>query len=298
MEKDSLAVERLKLLSNTAMLKKVLDKKDPPKLREFGTTGETRRDSCAEDPAPPMELSSDSIRSPRTSRIENSHRAETPSSHPTGDTTRDSPPVSRDAAGITPIMSHHQQYLRTTDGEHFRSSGGASTLPLVPTMSRRDYTAGVQGESYYPQRNNTLTGMAVVAHGLYPGPGRPNRPYSVKENVPPCAFQNPYGERRLAETPHYRSMNEGSVLFYPPQVASVSEDREDASPMISYEGLTRANYHMHDKLKEKDAIISSLQQRVNYLEKQISELRQLPTGKISHIPIEYVTASPDFTRVF
>lgn len=63
-------------------------------------------------------------------------------------------------------------------------------------------------------------------------------------------------------------------------------DQQQQQPPPSYEALTQDVLHMREQLKEKDVVVSALQQRVNYLENQISELRQLPTGKISHIPVE------------
>jgi len=53
----------------------------------------------------------------------------------------------------------------------------------------------------------------------------------------------------------------------------------------SYEDMVRRIRNMQEQLHEKDTVVSSLQHRVNYLENQIHELRQLPTGKISHIPV-------------
>ena len=52
------------------------------------------------------------------------------------------------------------------------------------------------------------------------------------------------------------------------------------------EDMTRQIQDLREQLSEKDMVVSSLQHRVNYLENQIHELRQLPTGKISHIPVE------------
>ena len=54
----------------------------------------------------------------------------------------------------------------------------------------------------------------------------------------------------------------------------------------TYEDMARQIQNMQEQLGEKDMVVSSLQHRVNYLENQIHELRQLPTGKISHIPVE------------
>jgi phage shock protein A len=69
----------------------------------------------------------------------------------------------------------------------------------------------------------------------------------------------------------------------------VSDDVEDnaaAASRLSNDALARENFHLRDQLQDKDTVISSLQQRVHQLETQINELRQLPTGKISHIPNE------------
>lgn len=54
----------------------------------------------------------------------------------------------------------------------------------------------------------------------------------------------------------------------------------------SYEHIARELVFLREQLKEKDLVVSSLQYRVNYLENKINELKQLPTGKISHIPVE------------
>ena len=58
------------------------------------------------------------------------------------------------------------------------------------------------------------------------------------------------------------------------------------APSVALDELMHENRMLKQELKEKDIVNSSLQHRVNYLENQIHELRQLPTGKISHIPIE------------
>lgn len=57
-------------------------------------------------------------------------------------------------------------------------------------------------------------------------------------------------------------------------------------PPPSYEDMVRQIQDMQEQLHKKDILVSSLQSRINYLENQIYELRQLPTGKISHIPVE------------
>jgi hypothetical protein len=55
---------------------------------------------------------------------------------------------------------------------------------------------------------------------------------------------------------------------------------------VSYEQLERENAELRQRLSTKDAEIASLESTIEQLEKQVSDLRQLPTGKISQIPLE------------
>lgn len=82
--------------------------------------------------------------------------------------------------------------------------------------------------------------------------------------------------------------NESDVAFRPPQREVQPprlqlQQRRQSSP--SREDMARQISELREQLSDKDMIASSLQHRVNYLENQIHELRQLPTGKISHIPV-------------
>jgi hypothetical protein len=84
-----------------------------------------------------------------------------------------------------------------------------------------------------------------------------------------------------AHPQHYNrhSFKDPSLMI--PSVKSMQQQHPH-----SYEEMAREMERMREQLKEKDMVVSSLQHRVNYLENQINELRQLPTGKISHIPVE------------
>lgn len=104
------------------------------------------------------------------------------------------------------------------------------------------------------------------------------------------------------------------LLPPPPSIAiSMSEDKEDANttattgstaippphhPQLhlrrrfrSYDELLRDNCHLYEQLQDRDRALASLQARLSTLEDEITELRQLPTGKISHIPIKYVSVT-------
>lgn len=50
----------------------------------------------------------------------------------------------------------------------------------------------------------------------------------------------------------------------------------------------RENFLLRQQLAARDATIDALQKQVEDLQQDIRELRQLPTGKISQIPLEYV----------
>jgi hypothetical protein len=69
------------------------------------------------------------------------------------------------------------------------------------------------------------------------------------------------------------------------KVANNSNTEQPQQPP-TYEEMARELSFVRNQLKEKDMVVSSLQHRVDFLENQINELRQLPTGKITHIPIE------------
>ena len=83
--------------------------------------------------------------------------------------------------------------------------------------------------------------------------------------------------------------SENEAAFRPPQREAQPpriqlQQRRPTTP--SRDDMVRQIAELRDQLSEKDMVVSSLQHRVNYLENQIHELRQLPTGKISHIPVE------------
>ena len=50
--------------------------------------------------------------------------------------------------------------------------------------------------------------------------------------------------------------------------------------------LQQQNQELRDELEHKDREIGSLREEIEQLKSRVEELRQLPTGKISQIPIE------------
>ena len=82
------------------------------------------------------------------------------------------------------------------------------------------------------------------------------------------------------------SSDEGEWSFSHHSIESTSHlpvERHSASEL---EALREENEALKAKLKEKDAKILELTQERDSLQSRVEELRQLPTGKISQIPIE------------
>jgi hypothetical protein len=51
----------------------------------------------------------------------------------------------------------------------------------------------------------------------------------------------------------------------------------------------RENFLLRQQLAARDATIANLQNQLETLQREVRQLRRLPTGKISQIPLEYVT---------
>jgi hypothetical protein len=76
------------------------------------------------------------------------------------------------------------------------------------------------------------------------------------------------------------------AAFAPPRPATLQLLRNESPPNES--DLYRENSSLRQQLAVKNATIEALQNQIASLHREIGELRQLPTGKISQIPIEYV----------
>jgi Csm1 N-terminal domain len=58
--------------------------------------------------------------------------------------------------------------------------------------------------------------------------------------------------------------------------------------------IVRENFLLRQQLSVRDSTIDALQAQVDSLQQEIRQLRQLPTGKISQIPLEYVHFATSF----
>eukprot|EP00980_Cylindrotheca_fusiformis_P029338 scaffold23297_cov132-Cylindrotheca_fusiformis.AAC.16 len=65
-----------------------------------------------------------------------------------------------------------------------------------------------------------------------------------------------------------------------------SNNIEAHPPAASYDTLLIQNHSLVEQLRERYFLVSSLKKRVTFLENTIIELRRLPTGNVSHIPVD------------
>lgn len=275
MEKVNSVSERLELLSNTAMLKKVLDKRDLVG-GSIGSKGEVTAFSRYELPNTPIAPVQAPPVSPKSLVSDRMQRRDSVSPHPVVEATRDSPPY----AGGDPNYHHYSS-------APFGYSTGSHYPPFPPPTHRGYNMHGSQQMDRYYRENRVPGTLAPLA--AHPEHGRLHG-----QNVAPLPFRSPYEDRHSLDSQRHHvpvtDSSSRSAKFFSP-AHSVSEDCEDTNAQhsnnrMSYESLLRENYLMRDQLQDKDSAIASLQLRVDQLETQIAELRQLPTGKISHIPIE------------
>ena len=207
------------------------------------------------------------------------------SPHVVSETRRDSPP--------SPFhrSDQKQQYHRYGPNGNFR---GQSEYPPFPPLPHGQYMPSQPPPDRFFRENRTLA------------PQPDHQPRMHMDMIVGQSIRSPYEDRRAVPVPTSArrlppDISARTVNYYSPPLISVSDDCDEMSerqqqqqqqPLAynrhTYESLARENYVMREQLHEKDSIISSLQQRASQLEAQINELRQLPTGKISHIPIEYV----------
>jgi hypothetical protein len=283
---NSAASERLALLSNTAMLKNVLDKRDL-RIRTSNEISTKAPLSHYEDLDPGLAPMQAPPLSPRPGI--SSQGRESLSPHVVTEARRDSPPASCHRP------DHSQQYHHFVSSSNFR---GQSDYPPFPPLPNCRYTQAQPPAERYPRDNRSAALLAPLA------PQLDHQRRMQMENMIGQTFRSPYDERHagpVLSTAGSRPPDTSGrpINYYSPPLISVSDDCEDTNATSqhppafrpAYETLLRDNVMMREQLHEKDTIVSSLQHRVSQLETQINELRQLPTGKISHIPIEYVNCT-------
>lgn len=175
--------------------------------------------------------------------------------------------------------------ITTVDYGHYVAAPHSSPFPTSPQS---------YGYSLLPNQNQMLHRNHSQDQQEYPPSQYSNHNGNIIRTLSEASFATMYGTSLLPPNPHNGTVtatnnSESDPAFHPPQresqVPRLQLQQRRPSPS-SVEDMTRQIRDLHEQLKEKDMVVSSLQHRVNYLENQIHELRQLPTGKISHIPVE------------
>ena len=310
-ESEDLAVARLELLSNTAMLKKVLDKKSGSPRGVVRNDGGVPSSEVYVQHREPEHASV--ARRPSSSGAAEEERMRRESAfHPPPGTMSEAPhdvsPHSYEPpryAPPAPVSASAYHFSRAHSPREHAPQMHPRPSPY-PGDGSSGYYHGSHADGYYMENPrygdpaSSSAGHHMSSHHVHSSSG--GRPPYLKENVPPPHYHHPssmYSQRERHGHGHAHGHHAGSEMYPPPTprvavapdyVTPPHEEHHvgvDAPPMsYSYDALAHENHHMREQLKEKDMVVSSLQERVAYLEKQISELRQLPTGKISHIPIE------------
>jgi hypothetical protein len=102
---------------------------------------------------------------------------------------------------------------------------------------------------------------------------------------PSSAFRKPYMNRLILKENLAPAVSREDSPTQSPGL-TMSRDTMSTPSVASFQALLKENQRLQQQLQWKEDMIASLKTKADGLEKQIGELRQLPTGKISHIPVE------------
>ena len=286
------ARSRLELLSNTAMLKKVLDNEEQKRSSTPAALSATQaKDATAATTSPSItgisganlvsrevSVQTPEIQKPVAVGVEKSslppaltssnQNASTLS--PFATLVAASPPGGHHAT-LTPPSSY-ASLLAPSSNSSAKTTGTPVSLASTPVAagSHRPMLPSLS-LAHLPSAMQHAMAMMATANTMY-GSGGPS-----------SAFRKPY----LAPTNGNPAMVTASPsMEFSSRASPTQAPGENEQRAASYEALLQENLRLKQEVAQKDEAIASLQAKANGLEKQIVELRQLPTGKISHIPIE------------
>lgn len=311
MEDSAALASRLELLSSTAMMKKVLDRAgqltDAPQTnsvqqprREIDLA--SKREEAKEQPEPHRHVpgalaysheasSHHPVLTERPMQSTFAHSLLLRSAYDRyGNSSAIAPPL---PAGCSP-GADDTPYRGQAESSSLQFHHPAGTTAWIPALS--GYHPGVAGnEAYFFDPNLAAASASPAAAAAAASAIR----YRTKENITPIQMNahpiqlNPpppgTAARQSMLARNMAMENVKCAAMYAPQRTTNEEvDPSAAGGVVrpSYEALANENIEMRRQLREKEAATIQLQERIASLENQISELRQLPTGKISHIPIE------------
>lgn len=232
------------------------DDGDSTPYRAFGACG-----GQGNPPAAPLDIANSSIRA-SNSTLENSRQ-------------------SHDILRPKPVASFARANPSLPSASHSRLSTQAAFAPPRP----RPYTdpnhhpasVTASGTSRLASRQ---AGSPPSLHSQFLPGYAPKGGYPYSSNIgctlrptPAHSVASPWMSH--APPPNYHSGHGGYATA-------------SSSSQVSYQALADENAKLRHQVHQKDASVVALEAKVRHLERQIGELRELPTGKISHIPIEYV----------
>mmetsp|Transcript_9204 Transcript_9204/g.22362 ORF Transcript_9204/g.22362 Transcript_9204/m.22362 type:complete len:414 (+) Transcript_9204:161-1402(+) len=312
-------MEKLELLSQTAMLKQGIDGRSSRLGGDIGSADNINQSM----PGIPISAHTKNLLSaaavarapsiPLGNNGERRSRTTSPSSFSVNTTTvggrRIASPVSTDgededvagdvARGMSIVSTNikpntkasiveSRSPVTTLECAHHITAAPSSPFPSSPPL----YSFG-----YLSNHNQMLQQHQPQEHHDYSASLYHNHHGSIIRTLSEASFAPPYSNNLMAT-----NANTGAPA---PTVAMISSENGAAfQPLQRQQGQLQPlnlqqrsqQSHSHgemaqqirelkEQLSEKDLLMSSLQNKVNCLENQIHELRQLPTGKISHIPV-------------
>ena len=167
------------------------------------------------------------------------------------------------------VMS--QQYLYTTaatvsTGSNNSNSGGGSSPP-----SGADGDTAVNSFLANPSNSFSSAGGASLSSSANIAAVPTSSQYqfsSVHATQPPFPIHN--------------------AVFVPPPPPQRADNTGTKGGIEFSDEMLRENFVLRQQLASSNATISNLQNQVELLQNEIRQLRQVPSGKISQIPLEYV----------
>mmetsp|Transcript_1531 Transcript_1531/g.3797 ORF Transcript_1531/g.3797 Transcript_1531/m.3797 type:complete len:524 (+) Transcript_1531:91-1662(+) len=186
-------------------------------------------------------------------------------------------------------MPHHQNHQHHQHGQasnrqpygYSNSKDGAA-----PASHRPSYSGSyVDGQIHQPPAHNSERAGA-------PAPGSGSAPVAAgagtagTSNDAMSISTSSTGARSNAANYGYAHIQPSTSHDEQQHQQQPHQQPSDNNYSSSYESaVMKENARLREDAKMKDQLIVQLQQKLGRMEQQIAELRQLPTGKISHIPI-------------
>lgn len=177
---------------------------------------------------------------------------------------------------------HHPSGFPTSD-----MSSSHRSVATTPTGGAGNHLAAANNndaavQSFLLANVNSFSSHSSSGGGHTNGMGRPLFLTDPQQQQPlsmPTAFVPP---RPALHHLHYRPTGGAMVETTTVPLHASTASADDGQILV------RENLQLRLQLSTRDMTIEMLQAQVDSLQQEIRQLRQLPTGKISQIPLEYV----------